>query len=148
MRERSIRAVSKTVIPFTWYRGFESPSFRLRWGFPFYLKEQQSDPMELGVVVFSKQGAEKSALSKTVLQNADCQRYSSNQPVFFGKMSEWFKVHAWKACTGETLSGVRIPLFPLVQMLCTLQPENPARAGRQQRYLACSGAGVNLDFSF
>ncbi len=27
-------------------------------------------------------------------------------------MSEWFKVHAWKACIGESLSGVRIPLFP------------------------------------
>ena len=36
-----------------------------------------------------------------------------NPVVFFGKMSEWFKVHAWKACIGESLSGVRIPLFPL-----------------------------------
>ncbi|GAE00463.1 hypothetical protein CBO05C_0153 [Clostridium botulinum B str. Osaka05] len=27
-------------------------------------------------------------------------------------MSEWFKEHAWKACIGATLSGVRIPLSP------------------------------------
>jgi hypothetical protein len=27
-------------------------------------------------------------------------------------MSEWLKEHAWKACVGETLPGVRIPLSP------------------------------------
>ena len=27
-------------------------------------------------------------------------------------MAEWFKAHAWKACLGETLSWVRIPLSP------------------------------------
>lgn len=27
-------------------------------------------------------------------------------------MSEWLKEHAWNACIGETLSGVRIPLSP------------------------------------
>src|SRR6056297_1013521 len=27
-------------------------------------------------------------------------------------MSEWFKEHAWKACVGETLPWVRIPLCP------------------------------------
>src|SRR5215468_11104414 len=27
-------------------------------------------------------------------------------------MSEWFKEHAWKACVGETLPRVRIPLSP------------------------------------
>ena len=27
-------------------------------------------------------------------------------------MAEWFKAHAWKACEGETLSWVRIPLSP------------------------------------
>src|SRR5262249_13045955 len=27
-------------------------------------------------------------------------------------MSEWFKEHAWKACVGETLPWVRIPLSP------------------------------------
>ncbi len=32
-------------------------------------------------------------------------------------MSEWFKVHPWKGCVGATLPGVRIPLFPLCQML-------------------------------
>jgi hypothetical protein len=27
-------------------------------------------------------------------------------------MAEWLKAHAWKACIGETLSRVRIPLSP------------------------------------
>src|SRR5258705_12492284 len=27
-------------------------------------------------------------------------------------MSEWLKEHAWKACVGETLPWVRIPLSP------------------------------------
>ena len=30
----------------------------------------------------------------------------------FGKMSEWSKVHAWKACVPERVPRVRIPLFP------------------------------------
>src|SRR5262249_45341608 len=29
-----------------------------------------------------------------------------------GEMAEWLKAHAWKACIGETLSRVRIPLSP------------------------------------
>ena len=29
-----------------------------------------------------------------------------------GEVAEWFKAHAWKACLGETLSWVRIPLSP------------------------------------
>src|SRR5688572_3985993 len=29
-------------------------------------------------------------------------------------MSEWLKEHAWKACVGETLPWVRIPLSPPV----------------------------------
>ncbi len=30
----------------------------------------------------------------------------------FGEMAEWLKAHAWKACLGETLTWVRIPLSP------------------------------------
>ena len=30
----------------------------------------------------------------------------------YGEMSEWLKEHAWKACVGETLPWVRIPLSP------------------------------------
>ena len=30
-------------------------------------------------------------------------------------MSEWFKEHAWKACIGESLSRVRIPLSPPIK---------------------------------
>ena len=31
---------------------------------------------------------------------------------FRGEMSEWLKEHAWKACVGETLPGVRISFSP------------------------------------
>ena len=31
---------------------------------------------------------------------------------FPGEMAEWLKAHAWKACLGETLTWVRIPLSP------------------------------------
>src|SRR5580698_2032757 len=31
---------------------------------------------------------------------------------FAGEMAEWLKAHAWKACLGETLTWVRIPLSP------------------------------------
>src|SRR2546430_16756076 len=31
-----------------------------------------------------------------------------------GEMAEWLKAHAWKACVGETLPRVRIPLSPPV----------------------------------
>jgi hypothetical protein len=27
-------------------------------------------------------------------------------------MAEWLKAHAWKACLGETLTRVRIPVSP------------------------------------
>jgi hypothetical protein len=32
-------------------------------------------------------------------------------------MSEWLKEHAWKACVGETLPRVRIPLSPPISSL-------------------------------
>ena len=31
----------------------------------------------------------------------------------FGEVSEWLKVHAWKACVGESLPWVQIPPSPL-----------------------------------
>src|SRR3954454_23395114 len=58
-------------------------------------------------------------------------------------MSEWFKEHAWKACVGVTPPWVRIPLSPLKRHAALthrlwgavqLEPENPARSGRKQRY--------------
>ena len=33
-----------------------------------------------------------------------------------GEMAEWFKAHAWKACIGETLSWVRIPFSPPLEI--------------------------------
>ena len=32
-----------------------------------------------------------------------------------GEMAEWLKAHAWKACLGETLTWVRIPVSPPVE---------------------------------
>ncbi len=40
-------------------------------------------------------------------------------------MSEWLKEHAWKACVGETLPWVRIPLSPPFN-LPGLAPNRPA----------------------
>jgi hypothetical protein len=36
-----------------------------------------------------------------------------------GEVAEWFKAHAWKACVGETLPGVRIPPSPPVLVFPT-----------------------------
>ena len=36
----------------------------------------------------------------------------SFHPIQAGEMAEWLKAHAWKACLGETLTWVRIPLSP------------------------------------
>ena len=42
----------------------------------------------------------------------------------FGEMSEWFKEHAWKACVGATLPGVRIPISPPYKHLAVLAGES------------------------
>lgn len=34
-----------------------------------------------------------------------------------GEMTEWLKVHAWKACVRETVPRVRIPLSPPLKNL-------------------------------
>jgi hypothetical protein len=44
-------------------------------------------------------------------------------------MSEWLKEHAWKACVGETLPWVRIPLSPPSAFA---RREIPARRGEHQ----------------
>ena len=36
-----------------------------------------------------------------------------------GEMAEWLKAHAWKACLGETLTWVRIPLSPPFHFFCS-----------------------------
>src|SRR5689334_3663163 len=41
-----------------------------------------------------------------------CSRPPRKPLILNGEMSEWFKEHAWKACVGETLPRVRIPLSP------------------------------------
>ena len=47
-------------------------------------------------------------------------------------MSEWLKEHAWKACVGETLPWVRIPLSPPFVL-----PGRGATEAVQLQSLAC-----------
>ena len=48
-------------------------------------------------------------------------------------MSEWLKVHAWKACMDESPSGVQIPLSPhnitmkKTKIIATLGPSSSNR---------------------
>src|SRR5690242_9190310 len=42
-----------------------------------------------------------------------------------GEMAEWLKAHAWKACLGETLTWVRIPLSPPVTKFAALPGSTP-----------------------
>ena len=54
-------------------------------------------------------------------------------------MSEWLKEHAWKACVGETLPRVRIPLSPptsfasLSQLRCSTSSGRATRLAARQR---------------
>src|SRR5581483_9242228 len=47
-----------------------------------------------------------------------------------GEMAEWLKAHAWKACLGETLTWVRIPLSPPLQ--CHSLLKTPVTTNRNQ----------------
>ena len=67
-------------------------------------------------------------------------------------MAEWLKAHAWKACLGETLTWVRIPLSPPDYWAATsVGSQIPAQAklGRATRLdclkAAAKRAGVNPD---
>ena len=70
-------------------------------------------------------------------------------------MSEWLKEHAWKACVGETLPWVRIPLSPPafrpIETATALAPLNSPAGHRRRprREASCvdvvvSGAVVRL----
>src|SRR3954454_8855061 len=50
-----------------------------------------------------------------------------------GEMSEWLKEHAWKACVGETLPRVRIPLSPPNFALARLSERDVFRPSRGSR---------------
>ena len=56
-----------------------------------------------------------------------------------GEMTEWPKVHAWKACVLVRVPWVRIPLSPYnpfgvdVQVIRYELLPNPVRPGREQR---------------
>ena len=59
--------------------------------------------------------------------------------VVLGEMTEWPKVHAWKACVLARVPWVRIPLSPYNPLGVDIQAiryellPNPARPGREQR---------------
>ena len=50
-----------------------------------------------------------------------------------GEMAEWLKAHAWKACVGETLPRVRIPLSPPAFAHASVAERKPSggQAGRR-----------------
>ena len=58
-----------------------------------------------------------------------------------GEMSEWLKEHAWKACVGETLPRVRIPLSPPIS-LAALAHWRSERASRLQRRASHVASGI------
>src|SRR5580765_3978990 len=69
-----------------------------------------------------------------------------------GEMSEWLKEHAWKACVGETLPRVRIPLSPptnlfyrhefavSVDPVATMLPRGEGTPGESSSRIALSAA--------
>ena len=58
-----------------------------------------------------------------------------------GEMTEWLKVHAWKACVPLRVPRVRIPLSPVpAPSVCTSGPTQPALAQPRQ---ARKGAAVS-----
>jgi hypothetical protein len=61
-------------------------------------------------------------------------------PRHAGEMAEWLKAHAWKACIGETLSRVRIPLSPPLILKKNLQD----RCLGKRAVLSLTGALCNL----
>src|SRR5215207_5809610 len=62
-------------------------------------------------------------------------------------MSEWLKEHAWKACVGETLSRVRIPLSPPIYGGRCGDPRSSlgVRAGRETPTRRATARGSRLD---
>ena len=48
-------------------------------------------------------------------------------------MSEWLKEHAWKACVGETLPRVRIPLSPPISLASLAHWRVEGSSGWQRR---------------
>jgi hypothetical protein len=64
-------------------------------------------PGILGIAVSDRDRFDDLSQSTTSRPHNRCKLLILN-----GEMSEWLKEHAWKACVGETLPWVRIPLSP------------------------------------
>ena len=50
------------------------------------------------------------------LVNVICYNEWALKNAIMERCSSWFKEHAWKACVGATLPGVRIPFSPPVKL--------------------------------
>ena len=59
-----------------------------------------------------------------------------------GEMAEWLKAHAWKACVGETLPWVRIPLSPPISTFVAFD-EHVAESLFDVRVDECTLAGYH-----
>ena len=111
MRERSNRTVSKTVelLAAPWVRIPLSP---------------RALSQRLGAGASACTSMYAAALAPSMAQ---------------GEMTEWPKVHAWKACVLVRVPWVRIPLSPYnpfgveVQVIRYELLPNPVRPGREQR---------------
>src|SRR5674476_356595 len=54
-----------------------------------------------------------------------------------GEMAEWLKAHAWKACLGETLTWVRIPLSPPCNFCFQFPAESDCRSVHTSSKRSC-----------
>ena len=167
MRERSNRAVSKTVEPLAapwvriplsprallqgdrhraravprrpWREAGTAPAVR-RETLPHAL--HRTDPRSTGTCPAM---LELLVGSGTSLSFADLDPSIPRERGWgLGEMTEWPKVHAWKACVLVRVPWVRIPLSPYnpsgvdVQAIRYGLLPNPVRPGREQRQAACS----------
>ena len=65
-----------------------------------------------GIAAETGDTAKRSRLRRSCSKRIFSSLYNECVPTCAGEMAEWLKAHAWKACLGETLTWVRIPLSP------------------------------------
>jgi hypothetical protein len=121
---------TETAAPQTPQRPVCRPLARLRRLVPYRLRVQilpenfprkllastQHHPFQVAVSTTSPIESNSTRSRRIVKIPAAAQEASvksrSFHPIHAGEMAEWLKAHAWKACLGETLTWVRIPLSP------------------------------------
>ena len=141
MRERSNRAVSKTVEPLAapWVRIPLSPR-------DFVCRMRLAGSAVLRPCVAGWASARASMHAAALAPSVALGRLwyipvlRRPRPILgLGEMTEWPKVHAWKACVLARVPWVRIPLSPYNPLGVDIQAiryellPNPVRPGREQR---------------